>query len=317
MRAVAQHLRHIAACDGWAVGVSAHSELRGFIFRGVVVARGESLVWISGPLPATFPTAMSSKRARLLVALRIAAALVAACSATTEFHREVTGLPGWDGPLPSRTFSGFGFAGRPPSGAPGQMLMHYVFIESEGRPSEDPVLVWYNGGPGATSLFGLLVEFGPLLLNADSIAADGENQPRLIRNEYSWTRLASLLIVNSPPPVGFSYCEPDGPSGDGRCAATPLVQACLPPCRHAALLSIPSLVTTQPHRRAGCEWFRSGGRKPRPRDDETPAPADRQAVAALRLVWFRSIDEMLVLLLPLIFVFASRGGAPKPCSEWL
>jgi len=141
---------------------------------------------------------------------------VAACSATTEFHREVTGLPGWDGPLPSRTFSGFGFAGRPPSGAPGQMLMHYVFIESEGRPSEDPVLVWYNGGPGATSLFGLLVEFGPLLLNADSIAADGENQPRLIRNEYSWTRLASLLIVNSPPPVGFSYCEPDGPSGDGR-----------------------------------------------------------------------------------------------------
>jgi len=159
--------------------------------------------------------------------LSFTAALVA--SGAAESHHEVTGLPGWDGPLPSRTFSGFGSAGSPPSGSAGEMHMHYLFVESEGSPEKDPVMVWYNGGPGATSLFGLFVEFGPLLLNADSLDAasrhfnssaglDGTQTtvPRLIRNENSWAKLANLLIVNSPPPVGFSFCEPDGPAGDGR-----------------------------------------------------------------------------------------------------
>ena len=31
-----------------------------------------------------------------------------------------------------------------------------------------------------------------------------------------WTKLGSLIIRNLPPPVGFSYCDPIGPSGDGR-----------------------------------------------------------------------------------------------------
>lgn len=39
--------------------------------------------------------------------------------------------------------------------------------------------------------------------------------PSLFRNMYSWSKLANLLIINSPPPVGYSYCDPVGPSGDG------------------------------------------------------------------------------------------------------
>jgi carboxypeptidase C (cathepsin A) len=44
-----------------------------------------------------------------------------------------------------------------------------VFIESEGNPSTDPVILWSNGGPGASSLFGIMAELGPLLLNDDSL----------------------------------------------------------------------------------------------------------------------------------------------------
>ena len=56
----------------------------------------------------------------------------------------------------------------------------------------------YNGGPGASSLFGLLVELGPLLLNMDSLrgggSVDGAAVPRLIRNPYSWTKVRSVGI---------------------------------------------------------------------------------------------------------------------------
>ena len=40
--------------------------------------------------------------------------------------------------------------------------------------------------------------------------------PTLFRNPYSWSRLANVLILNGPAPVGFSYCNPAGPGGDGR-----------------------------------------------------------------------------------------------------
>jgi cathepsin A (carboxypeptidase C) len=37
----------------------------------------------------------------------------------------------------------------------------------------------------------------------------------MIRNPFSWTKFANILIVDSPPPVGFSYCTQEGPSGKG------------------------------------------------------------------------------------------------------
>ena len=38
---------------------------------------------------------------------------------------------------------------------------------------------------------------------------------QLQRNPYAWTKVANVLAVNNPPPVGFSYCDPAGPAGNG------------------------------------------------------------------------------------------------------
>lgn len=133
-------------------------------------------------------------------------------------------LPGWNKPLPSRMFAGFVDAGEADEGGTHyKMHEHYFFVESEGDPLSDPIVVWTNGGPGASSFFGLFVELGPFFTSGASLHTASYNQtkiPTLFRNDYSWSKLASILIINSPPPVGYSYCDPIGQAGNGSSCGT-------------------------------------------------------------------------------------------------
>lgn len=73
------------------------------------------------------------------------------------------------------------------------------------------------GGPGAGSEFGLFTELGPYELSDQSLKTKEFNEtgiPTLFRNKYSWTTVANILMYDSPPPVGFSYCG-SNVSGDG------------------------------------------------------------------------------------------------------
>ncbi|KAF1335614.1 Serine protease family s10, partial [Globisporangium splendens] len=74
----------------------------------------------------------------------------------------------------------------------------YFLAESQSETSEsDPVLLWLNGGPGASSLAGCFTENGPLFVNDDG---------RSVRvNEQAWNQNAHLLCIESPVGVGFSY----------------------------------------------------------------------------------------------------------------
>eukprot|EP01059_Diplonema_ambulator_P026376 TRINITY_DN43659_c0_g1_i1.p1 TRINITY_DN43659_c0_g1~~TRINITY_DN43659_c0_g1_i1.p1 ORF type:complete len:512 (+),score=130.49 TRINITY_DN43659_c0_g1_i1:35-1537(+) len=130
---------------------------------------------------------------------------------------KVASLPGMTGPLPSTMWSGFVDGGAPPSGK-GNMYFHYVAFESETDPANAPTVFWYNGGPGASSLFGLFQELGPLYLNEDSKKTPAFNQtgiPTPLPNPFGWSKKFNLFAIDSPAPVGFSYCTEFGPSGNG------------------------------------------------------------------------------------------------------
>lgn len=95
--------------------------------------------------------------------------LAAACRAAVPGD-EVTSLPGWSGPLPSRIYSGHIPAGSDvQDGTHYSMFMWYMFVEAVGvaDPTTAPLILFSNGGPGASSAYGLFTEVrhrGPLKL---------------------------------------------------------------------------------------------------------------------------------------------------------
>jgi len=131
----------------------------------------------------------------------------------------IRALPGWKGELPSAQYSGFIDI---PEGSPGlspatSMKVHYYFIESEQREGKSPLVLWSNGGPGASSLFGIFTELGPFSVSDYSLHTPAYNTtgvPTLFYNDHSWSQFSNVLMFDWPPPTGFSYCDDDA-SGDG------------------------------------------------------------------------------------------------------
>ncbi|PUU79125.1 Alpha/Beta hydrolase protein [Tuber borchii] len=72
----------------------------------------------------------------------------------------------------------------------------FWFFESRNDPKNDPVVLWLNGGPGCSSLTGLFMELGPASINAKIHTVD---------NPYSWNSNASVIFLDQPVNVGYSY----------------------------------------------------------------------------------------------------------------
>ncbi|KAL4577124.1 hypothetical protein LXL04_013227 [Taraxacum kok-saghyz] len=82
--------------------------------------------------------------------------------------------------------------------------LFYYFIQSESNPKEDPVLLWLTGGPGCSSISGLVYQIGPL--GFEEVPYNG-SLPTLIPKAYSWTKMASIIFLDIPVDTGFSYAK--------------------------------------------------------------------------------------------------------------
>lgn len=74
--------------------------------------------------------------------------------------------------------------------------LFFWFFPSRSNYAEDPVLLWLQGGPGSTSMFGLFQINGPIVL-----VEDNELE---IRNQ-SWFESNSILYIDQPAGTGFSF----------------------------------------------------------------------------------------------------------------
>ncbi|KAL3424276.1 serine carboxypeptidase-like protein 1 [Phlyctema vagabunda] len=81
---------------------------------------------------------------------------------------------------------------------------YFWFFPSENPLADDEILIWLNGGPGCSSLEGLLQENGPFLWQY------GTYKP--VQNPWTWVNLTNVVWVEQPIGTGFTRGTPSATS---------------------------------------------------------------------------------------------------------
>ncbi|OAP65364.1 hypothetical protein AYL99_01336 [Fonsecaea erecta] len=120
-------------------------------------------------------------------------------NATKKFAVNGTGIPDVDFDV------GESYAGLLPiSSEKNASELYFWFFPSTNPNATNEILIWLNGGPGCSSLEGLLQENGPFLWQY------GTFKP--VRNQWSWTNLTNVVWVEQPVGTGFSQGTPTATS---------------------------------------------------------------------------------------------------------
>eukprot|EP01084_Bolivina_argentea_P106690 190868_1 len=120
--------------------------------------------------------------------------LIVAVCITLCFGDLITNLPGQP-PVSFKQYSGYIVLNESTNKS-----LFYWFQESQNSPSTDPVALWTNGGPGCSGMAGALIEQGAFRVQKNSTLAI---------NPGAWNNVASMLFIEQPIGVGFSYSNDD------------------------------------------------------------------------------------------------------------
>ncbi|SNX86992.1 related to PRC1 - carboxypeptidase y, serine-type protease [Melanopsichium pennsylvanicum] len=92
----------------------------------------------------------------------------------------------------------------------GGKSLWFYFFESRSNPSNDPVILWTNGGPGCSSSLGLFMELGPCRIpERGGKLSPGPPINGTKWHPQSWTNRANVFFIDQPVGVGYSYSKTD------------------------------------------------------------------------------------------------------------
>nr|AAZ43093.2 serine carboxypeptidase 1 [Triatoma infestans] len=74
--------------------------------------------------------------------------------------------------------------------------LFFWYFPAEIESDSAPLVVWLQGGPGASSLFGLFEENGPFYVDTNN---------NLVKRDYYWTKKLNVIYIDNPVGTGFSF----------------------------------------------------------------------------------------------------------------
>ncbi|XP_052871914.1 venom serine carboxypeptidase [Anopheles cruzii] len=78
--------------------------------------------------------------------------------------------------------------------------LFFWYFPAKLAPESAPVVLWLQGGPGASSLYGLFTENGPFSVSS---------KLKIVPRKYSWHLNHHLLYIDNPAGTGFSFTDKD------------------------------------------------------------------------------------------------------------
>ncbi|KJX93216.1 serine carboxypeptidase like protein [Zymoseptoria brevis] len=79
--------------------------------------------------------------------------------------------------------------------------LYFWFFPTTNPNATEEITFWFNGGPGCSSLSGLLTENGPFTWEAGTLAP--------VQNPYTWVNLTNMVWIEQPIGVGFTQGTPN------------------------------------------------------------------------------------------------------------
>ncbi|GAB1290841.1 Probable serine carboxypeptidase CPVL [Apodemus speciosus] len=76
--------------------------------------------------------------------------------------------------------------------------LFFWFFPARIQPADAPVVLWLQGGPGGSSMFGLFVEHGPYIVTSNMT---------VLSRDFPWTFTLSMLYIDNPVGTGFSFTD--------------------------------------------------------------------------------------------------------------
>ena len=87
------------------------------------------------------------------------------------------------------------------------LLLTILLFADEVKHAVENIVVWLNGGPGCSSMVGMMLENGPFTIEFGDNETSSAEKYNLKYNPYSWNNISHVLYVEQPIRTGYSIAS--------------------------------------------------------------------------------------------------------------